>query len=209
MAKIHKETKTALEEAAGRMKKAYDKHKRSALTYKKKLDDKQVGPFKILKTGTSAYKLKLLPHWRIHPCFNKKLLTPYISPVEEEWEIEEILDSKTRKVRGKRGKPSNTVVDYFIKWKGWTREHNSWVTESEMGNAEEAIADYEARIEHNERVDVAKIATSSHALTITMVLDHDYRNDGDNPDVNLWKEYLEEYWANQADAQYNSLPEEP
>ncbi|SJL13333.1 uncharacterized protein ARMOST_16773 [Armillaria ostoyae] len=130
IAQIHKETETALEEAAGRMKAQYDKHKRAAREYhagdkvwldatnlhlprpKKKLDDKRVGPFLILeKTGASAYKLKLPPHWKIHPRFNEKLLSPYKPPAfpnqeqppppppdlidgEEEWEIEEILDSK-------------------------------------------------------------------------------------------------------------------
>ncbi|SJK97326.1 uncharacterized protein ARMOST_00578 [Armillaria ostoyae] len=130
MAKFHKETEVALEEAAGRMKVQYDKYKHSARNYHardhKKLDDKRVGPFEVLeKTGALAYKLKLPPHWKIHPCFNEKLLTPYISPVfpnqeqppppqpdlinsEEQWEIEEVLNSKTQKVRGKRGQPSTT-----------------------------------------------------------------------------------------------------
>ncbi|SJL10432.1 uncharacterized protein ARMOST_13818 [Armillaria ostoyae] len=132
MSKIHKETETMLEEAAGRMKKQYDKNKHTTIEYhvgdrmwldatnlhlphpKKKLDDKRVGPFEVLeKTGAAAYKLKLLPHWKIHPCFNEKLLTPFVIPAfpnqeqpppppppdlidrEEQWEIEEVLDSKT------------------------------------------------------------------------------------------------------------------
>ncbi|SJK96774.1 uncharacterized protein ARMOST_00020 [Armillaria ostoyae] len=214
MTKIHKETETALKEAARRMKAQYDKHKRPAREYhtgdkvwldatnlhlprpKKKLDDKRVGPFLILeKTGASAYKLKLPPHWKIHPRFNEKLLTPFEPPSfpnqqqppppppdlidsEEEWEIEEILDAKTRKVHGKRGQPSVTVVDYFIKWVGHTREHNSWVTASEMGNAQEAIADYEAKTQSNERVAIVKIATPSDR-DITMILNHVYESNGD------------------------------
>ncbi len=114
------------------MKKQYDKGKRAARDLqvgdriwldstnlslprpKKKLDDKRVGPFKIVKivekAGASAYKLKLPSHWKVHPCFNEKLLTPYIPPAfpnqelppplppdlindEEEFEIEEVLDS--------------------------------------------------------------------------------------------------------------------
>ncbi|SJL07261.1 uncharacterized protein ARMOST_10604 [Armillaria ostoyae] len=251
MAQIHKETELALEEAAGRMKAQYDKHKRPAREYhagdkvwldatnlhlprpKKKLDDKRVGPFLILeKTGASAYKLKLLPHWKIHPRFNEKLLTPFEPPAfanqeqppppppdlidgEEEWEIEEILDSKPRKVRAKRGQPSTTVVDYFIKWVGHTREHNSWVTASEMGNAQEAIAEYEAKMGSNERVSVVKIATSKSPLA--MVLNHHFdgedisylcqREDGTqkwvkNPDVTLFENFLVEYWSNY---EYHSL----
>ncbi|SJL06853.1 uncharacterized protein ARMOST_10195 [Armillaria ostoyae] len=258
IAQIHKETELALEQAAGRMKTQYDKHKRPAMEYhvgdkvwldatnlhlprpKKKLDDKRVGPFLVLeKTGASAYKLKLPPHWKIHPRFNEKLLSPFVPPSfpnqeqppppppdlidgEEEWEIEEILDSKTRKVRAKRGQPSATVIDYFIKWVGHTREHNSWVTASEMGNAQEAIAEYEAKMGSNERVNVIKIATPSQR-DITMVLNHVYESNGDvsylaqrrdgtqtwviNPDTSVWKEFLEEYWASQL-AEQEDLPQD-
>ncbi len=38
-------------------------------------------------------------------------------------------------------------MDYFVKWKGWTREHNSWVRDKEMGNAQEAIEEYEGKNE--------------------------------------------------------------
>ncbi len=145
------------------MKRQYDKKKTASRDYqvsdkvwldstnlhlpqpKKKLDDKRVGPFTILeKVGAAAYKLKLPVHWKIHPRFNEKLLTPYALPVfpnqevppapppdliddEEEFEIEEILDSRPRTIRSGRGKKLYEVVDYFVKWKGWTREHNSWV----------------------------------------------------------------------------------
>ncbi|SJL18406.1 uncharacterized protein ARMOST_21995 [Armillaria ostoyae] len=258
IAQIHKETELALEQAAGRMKAQYDKHKRPAQEYhvgnkvwldaanlhlprpKKKLDDKRVGPFLVLeKTGASAYKLKLPPHWKIHPRFNEKLLSPFVPPSfpnqeqppppppdlidgEEEWEIEEILDTKTRKVRAKRGQPSTTVIDYFIKWVGHTREHNSWVTASEMGNAQEAIAEYEEKMGSNERVSVVKIATPSQR-DITMVLNHVYESNGDvsylaqrcdgtqiwviNPDTTIWKEFLDAYWASQL-ADQEELPQD-
>ncbi len=79
------------------MKRQYDKRKTASRDYqvgnkvwldstnlhlpqpKKKLDDKRVGPFVIeSKVGAAAYKLKLPVHWKIHPCFNEKLLTPYV-----------------------------------------------------------------------------------------------------------------------------------
>ncbi len=140
MMTIHKETQKALDEAAGRMKVQYDKGKRTARNYqigdriwldstnlslprpKKKLNDKCIGPFEIIeKAGASAYKLKLPPHWRIHPCFNEKLLTPYVllafpnqelpppPPPDlindvEEFEIEEVLDSRPQTLRGWKGK---------------------------------------------------------------------------------------------------------
>ncbi|SJL08165.1 uncharacterized protein ARMOST_11528 [Armillaria ostoyae] len=255
MAKIHKETKTALEEAAGKMKAQYDKHKRPSKDYhvrdriwldatnlhlprpKKKLDNKRVGPFLILeKTGASAYKLKLPPHWKIHPRFNEKLLTPYIPPAfpnqeqppppppdliedEEQWELEEVLDSKTRKVRAKRGQLSTTVIDYFVKWKGWTQEHNSWVAEVDMGNAQEAIADYIKKTQSNERVAVVKIAMSSKS-PLAMIVNHRFGPDGDvsylaqrvdgtqkwllNPDVTKFDNHLVEYWQNYYSTQRNT-----
>ncbi len=134
MTTVHEETKKALEDAAGRMKAQYDKRKHAAHPYqigdhvwlnagnlhllrpKKKLNDKCAGPFLILeKAGASAYKLKVLPHWKIHPCFNEKLLTPYTLPAfpnqelppppppdliedEEEYKIEEVLDSRPRTI---------------------------------------------------------------------------------------------------------------
>ncbi|SJL16681.1 uncharacterized protein ARMOST_20210 [Armillaria ostoyae] len=214
MTKIHQETEAALEKAAERMKTQYDKHKRPSKDYhagdrvwldatnlhlprpKKKLDDKHVGPFLVLeKTGASAYKLKLPPHWKIHLCFNEKLLTPFLPPAfpnqespsppppdliedEEQWELKEILDSKTCKVRAKRGQPSTTVIDYFVKWKGWTREHNSWVAEKDMGNAQEAIANYIKTTQANERVAIVKIITTSKS-PLTMIINHRFGPDGD------------------------------
>ncbi len=136
MTEIHKETHDVLQKVATNMKKQYNKRKQNARDYqvgdrvwldvtnlhlpwpKKKLDDKHVGPFTILdKAGAAAYKLKLPPHWKFHPRFNEKLLTPYIPPAfpnqenppppppdlinnEEEFEIEEILDSQPRTIHG-------------------------------------------------------------------------------------------------------------
>ncbi len=124
------------------MKRQYDKKKTALRNYqvgdkvwldstnlhlprpKKKLDDKRIGPFVIKsKTGAATYKLKLPQHWKIHPCFNEKLLTLYIPPApppdlinnEEEFKIEEILDSRPRTIRGGRGKKSYKVIDYFVK----------------------------------------------------------------------------------------------
>ncbi len=133
---------------------------------KKKLDDKRVGPFKISdKAGASAYKLKLPPHWKIHPRFNKKLLTLYIPPAypnqelpppplpdlindKEEFEIKEVLDSRPRTIQGQKGQKSRKATDYFVKWKGWTWEHNSWVHDQEMGNAQEVLVESEGRVGH-------------------------------------------------------------
>ncbi len=141
--------------------------------------------------GAAAYKLKLPAHWKIHPRFNEKLLTLYVPPAfpnqevpptpppdlindEEEFEIEEILDSRPRMICGGRGKKSYDVTDYFVKWKGWMCEHNSWVRDSEMGNAQEAIEDYENRNNSARRLDAAP--TPNPDKRVTMVLDFKYED---------------------------------
>jgi hypothetical protein len=102
----------------------------------KKLDWKQLGPFKILKRiGLQAYRLDLPPTMRhIHNVFHVSLLEPckpsslaphglppplpplYIKDDHEYFEIEDILDSRRM---GRR-------IQYFIKWKGYPDSDNSW-----------------------------------------------------------------------------------
>ncbi len=161
MQKIHTEAKLALEKAADQMKAQYNKKKCPAIEYqvedniwlnttnlqltlpKKKLDDKQTGPFEITaKKGASAYTLKLPANWQIHPTFNKVLLTPYHPPVfpnQEQppppspdlingtkfYEVEKIIDSRLCKTHGQKGKQSKLVTDYFVKWKVYGSESNS------------------------------------------------------------------------------------
>jgi len=91
-----------------------------------------------------AYYLKL-PHWmkQLHLVFNVVKLTPALEdPItgrrmedhlplividgEVEWEVEEILDSHWHWRR----------FQYFIKWKGYSREHNSWESASEVSAPE-------------------------------------------------------------------------
>jgi Chromo (CHRromatin Organisation MOdifier) domain len=116
----------------------------------KKMDDKQVGPFKILKkVGAVAYKLKLPSTWHHHPIFNKLLLMPYTAPtfpsqtiprpppeLNEEgvplYEVEKILSS--RKVG--RG------TQYLIKWKGYPESENTWEPERNLTQALDVLADF-------------------------------------------------------------------
>ena len=146
MTKIREEIGSALKKAAEDMKHYYNKQRQELVEYRvgdkvwleatniatdrstKKLDDKQFGPFRILKKiGAALYKLDILKTWkRIHPVFNEVLLTPYHKPVfptqprnsrpppvvegrEDEYEVEEIVDSR------KRGRN----FEYEIKWKGY------------------------------------------------------------------------------------------
>ncbi|SJL03637.1 uncharacterized protein ARMOST_06994 [Armillaria ostoyae] len=222
MSKIHKETETTLTEATGRMKAQYDKHKRPSRDYhardlvwldatnlhlprpKKKLDDNCHPTGRSTHASTRSSSRHTLPRHSL--IRNNRLLLL-------------LTLSKTRKVRTKRGQPSTTVIDYFIKWKGWTQEHNSWVAESDMGNAKEAIADYEKKTQHNERMAVVKIATTSKS-PLAMIVNHRFSPDGDvsylaqredgtqkwllNPDVTTFDNHLVEYWQNYYSAQHNT-----
>ncbi len=189
MQKIHAEAKRSLEKAADQMKAQYDEKKHPTIKYqvgdkvwldttnlnllrtKKKLADKQTGPFEIVsKKGASAYTLKLPTNWHIHPMFNEALLTPYTPPAfpnqeqppppppdlidgAEHYEVEKVLNSRECKVRGKAGEPWHWVTDYFIEWKRYGPESNSWVREDNM-DTEELIDKY--LTEHVDMVNTRK-----------------------------------------------------
>ncbi len=98
--------------------------------------------------------------------FNKALLTPYTLPTftnqkqlhppppdlidgAEHYKVEKVLDSRLQKVRGKHRKPFRRVTDYFVKWKGYGPESNSWVWEDNM-DTDELIEEFLA--EHVNKV---------------------------------------------------------
>ena len=94
-----------------------------------KLDQKRLGPFKIVDVvgeSKAAFKLKLPPHWHIHPVFHVSILDPYrankiegreqlampppeIVNGELEYEVETILDSKIQRNK----------LRYLVDWKGY------------------------------------------------------------------------------------------
>jgi len=115
-----------------------------------KLSHRRLGPFEIeSQVGLSAYHLKL-PHGmrQLHPVFNVvKLSTtpedlilgrkpqapplPIVIDEEEEWEVEEILNSRWHRRK----------FQFLVKWKGFSREHNSWKVASDV-KALDLIAEY-------------------------------------------------------------------
>jgi len=100
-----------------------------------KLSHQRMGPFSIdSQVGNSVYQLHLPPSMgRLHPVFNVVKLSlappdpilgrqtsppplPEIVDGEEEWVVEEILDSQM----------VNRKLRYLVKWEGFGVEHNSW-----------------------------------------------------------------------------------
>ena len=118
-----------------------------------KLSHHRLGPFEVERqVGLSAYRLKL-PHGlrQLHLVFNVVKLSaalddpipgrkpqapppPIVVDGELEWEVEEVLDSRWHRRR----------FQFLIKWKGFSREHNSWEVASDV-KAPDLIAEYYRR----------------------------------------------------------------
>ncbi|KIL58196.1 hypothetical protein M378DRAFT_15702 [Amanita muscaria Koide BX008] len=116
----------------------------------KKLAEKQVGPYEILEIiSSNAVWLKLPKSLTIHPVVNVSSIRPYRAPafkgqkadepapVEinekgESYEVERILDS--RRHRGK--------LEFLVKWKGYTAEHNSFESEADVENAKARVKQF-------------------------------------------------------------------
>ena len=126
----------------------------------KKLGPLYCGPFPVLEKLTSAYRLDLPPHMRVHPMFHVSQLKLYRKPKdtmrrcskpdpvmiaigEEEYEVEEIINHRKRR-RGKK-----TTIEYIIFWKGYLAHDMTWEPEENVRNAPEKIAEYYCRIEGN------------------------------------------------------------
>jgi len=115
-----------------------------------KLSHRRLGPFEIEhQVRPSAYQLKL-PHRlrQLHLVFNivklsaapdnpipgrkpQALPPPIVIDGEPEWEVEEVLDSRWHWRR----------FQFLIKWKGFSKEHNSWEVASDV-KAPDLIAEY-------------------------------------------------------------------
>ena len=113
-----------------------------------KLAERQLRPFEIVKIiSPNAVKLKLPTSFKIHDVINVSRVRPYKPPVAgqcitppevievegiPEYEVEEVFDSRLKK-----GKLEN-----LVKWSGYTDDHNTWKSESNLINLKEAINNF-------------------------------------------------------------------
>jgi hypothetical protein len=113
------------------------------------------GPFKVLeKKLSNTYKLELPENFKVHPTFHVSLLKPIAHDAsrpnrehnsrpppnlvhnEPEFEVKVVL--KSRQLRGQERK-------YLVKWKGYHPIKTSWVNESDMEHAQEAIQEFHTK----------------------------------------------------------------
>ena len=112
---------------------------------------RRLGPFKVIeRIGDLDYRLEL-PDWmRIHNVIHVDQLSPYhenglpppkrpepvIVDGEEEWEVEEILQSRY----------IGRGLYYLVKWKGYAEEkYNSWEPAKNLTNSPELVALFHAK----------------------------------------------------------------
>ena len=120
----------------------------------RKLQHKYIGPFEVLQVVSPvAYKLRLPESVKAHPTFHVSLLKRYQDntpafptrgipkqpPIHvnghEEWEVDRLMDKRRRRNR----------IEYLVKWKGYEDYDSTWEPIANLENAQQAIAEYEAK----------------------------------------------------------------
>jgi hypothetical protein len=114
-----------------------------------KLDYKKLGPFPISQViSKTNYRLSLPKTMRIHPVFHISLLEPahpnaegqdqieVIPENEEEYEVEQILD--TRKLK-------NGKIEYLIHWKDYGHDEDTWEPSKHLTHCQQLIQQFHLR----------------------------------------------------------------
>ena len=119
-----------------------------------------IGPFRILECYSTAYKLELPAHIRVHPVFHTSQLKLYRAPKDasrriqppeavlstdghEEYFVDEIVDHRVT-TRGRQQRK-----EFLVFWEGYPAHEATWEPEDNLQNAQEKLAEYYGRIEDN------------------------------------------------------------
>ena len=172
MSQMQEEAKAALEHAADKMARYYNRWRSPAPAYEvgdkvwlnvqnytttrptKKLDHKWLGPFMIEKVVSPvAVKLCLSPHERgIHPVISISNVRPYLpDPIPER-----PLDLRPNPILidGSKEYEVESIVDskyryrrlhYLVKFRGWPDSNNEWLPANHLANAPNAVQDFHLR----------------------------------------------------------------
>ena len=114
----------------------------------KKLNNKYLGPFKILKkVGKLAYCFKLPSQWKIHNIFNEVLLSPYYPPQFESQQqplplLPEIINGQEEQKVEYIKEAKATVreeIQFLVKWKSYSDRWNKQISEKDLKNAPDII----------------------------------------------------------------------
>ena len=114
-----------------------------------KLDYKKLGPFPITQViSKTNYRLSLPITMKIHPVFHISLLEPahpnadnqdrveVIPENEEEYEVEQILDTR---------KSTNGKIEYLIHWKGYGHNEDTWEPLKHLTHCQQLIQQFHLR----------------------------------------------------------------
>ena len=129
----------------------------------RKFQARYLGPYKVTKIiSSTAYEIELPGTLRIHPVFHISKLRQYTESKEEEFPgripapplpivvddheefvVEKILDKRVRKIG--RG----TKTEYLIKWQNYPEYDATWEPLTNLGNAQQAVQEYEEHSQAN------------------------------------------------------------
>jgi hypothetical protein len=139
---------------------------------KKKLDNKFIGPFKILEVlSPVVFRLELPKHMKIHPIFHISLLEKFVPSVNfeqqppPEWPMLDLEDEDVYEVERILDRQMNQegFWEYKILWKGYDESEASWETAADISS--NVLRDFNAKYNKMSRKRTSE-ETTEHPTTI-------------------------------------------